>query len=123
MHVYVPERSLEGDRCARFGVDYFMGIPISPNYSSPAREDTLQNAKSALVSLVGIEGIWTVPATVVTLGARTGVTRMSRPMRNCVAISNNSGSFGNSKNRARTGGVPLIDEVANRVYCAREKEV
>ena len=58
-----------------------------------------------------------MPATEDTFGSRTGVIRMSRPMRNWVSIPKSSGSSGNSKKSARTGGVPRVDAFAKRVYC------
>lgn len=56
------------------------------------------------------------PSTLETLGVKTGVTRISRPTKNWRSIANNSGSFGNSQNSARTGGVPLSDALANNEY-------
>ena len=56
------------------------------------------------------------PSTVEAFGVRTGVTRRSRPMRYWRSTANSSGSSGNSKKRARTGGVPCIDAFANNEY-------
>ena len=56
------------------------------------------------------------PSTVVTLGSSTGVTNKSLPMRYCLSTENSSGSLGNSKNNALTGGAPKEDELANSVY-------
>lgn len=56
------------------------------------------------------------PETEVTFGVSTGVTKMSRPTMNWRSTESNSGSCGNSKKRARTGGVPYKEAFAKRVY-------
>lgn len=61
------------------------------------------------------------PETLETFGVSTGVTRMLRPTRNCLSTEKSSGSLGNSKKSARTGGVPDVDELAKRVYYARKR--
>ena len=42
---------------------------------------------------------------------------MSLPTMNWRSTANSSGSSGNSKKSARTGGVPFVEALANSVYC------
>jgi hypothetical protein len=60
--------------------------------------------------------IWGSPETEVTFGVSTGVTKMSPPSMNWRSTASNSGSCGNSKKSARTGGVPYRDAFAKSVY-------
>lgn len=53
------------------------------------------------------------------LGVRTGVTRMSLPMRYWRSTEKSSGSSGNSKKSGRTGGVPCSEAFAKSVYYGR----
>ena len=59
-----------------------------------------------------------LPSMVVAPGVRTGVTRMSLPTSHCLSTVKSSGSLGNSKNNAFTGGRPAIDALAKSVYFA-----
>ena len=54
-------------------------------------------------------------------GVKTGVTKISLPIRNCLSMAKSSGSSGNSKNNALTGGDPNEDELANSVYYSKNK--
>ena len=56
------------------------------------------------------------PETDDTLGVRTGMTKMSPPTMNWRSTESSSGSCGNSKKSARTGGVPYREAFAKSVY-------
>jgi hypothetical protein len=96
-----------------------VGVPVTPDDPSAARKETCfsrdegVNGKGVCARTARERGS---PETEVTFGVRTGVTKMSLPTMNWRSTESSSGSCGNSKKSARTGGVPYREAFAKSVY-------
>ena len=80
MNVDVFERCRECSWLSRDGLDHIMGIPISPNYASTTRKYPCANYDRHARKKVKKDE--RPPDTVDRLGAKTGVTKISPPIKN-----------------------------------------
>jgi hypothetical protein len=80
VNVDVSKRCKECGWLSSDGFDHVVRVPISPNYLPSAREYTYEDYDQHVQRKIKDDG--RSPDTVDTLGAKTGVTKISPPTKN-----------------------------------------
>jgi hypothetical protein len=85
MNVDVAQGRWEGGGLSRGGVDDVVSIPVSPGHFAFAREDSYTRMRGGKERVRRSREVWRrryIPSTEVTLGSKTGETRISLPTIN-----------------------------------------